>query len=279
MQAEGDESSSKLVWSGHTDVGKKRANNEDTFLCLQFNAHEVRYLGKIGDSQTTEWDFVFAVGDGMGGANAGEFASRIAVDRITHLLPKTFQQAASGFHAGFEDLLCKLFQDIHEELESLGKAYSECHGMGTTLSLCWLTPGWVYFAHIGDSRIYYLPANEPDIRQLSHDHTHVGWLVREEKITEREAKIHPLKTSLQKALGAGHNFADPQLGAIAFCPGDRILICSDGVNDGLYDRQLARLIRNPEPHEAELPTAVRLVTAAVDISGSDNTTAIVVEAQ
>ncbi len=277
MQAEGDPAPLKLVWSGHTDPGKKRVNNEDTFLCLQFNANEVRYLGKVGDCETDEWDFVFAVGDGMGGANAGEFASRIAVDKITALLPKTFKQSASGFHTDFEDLLCELFQNIHDELEKLGQAYSECRGMGTTLSLCWLTPGYMYFAHIGDSRIYYLPADSGMLRQITDDHSHVGWLQRQGKISEREAKQHPRRSSLQKALGSGHKFVEPQLGAIELCPDDQFIICSDGVSEGLYDRQLSRLIQDPEEHEAAQQPAVRLVNAAVNISGDDNTTAIVIE--
>ena len=268
----------RLVWSGHTDVGKVRDNNEDTFLCLQFNADEVRFLGKVGECETGEWDFVFAVGDGMGGAMAGEFASRIAVDRITHLFPQSFKQSASGFTTGFEDLMVELFESIHNELLRQGRAYEECRGMGTTLSLCWLTPGWLLFGHIGDSRIYYLPAGGDGIRQLSHDDTHVGWLFRKGEISEREAKNHPRRNSLKKALGAGHRFAEPQVGAVDFMPGDRFLICSDGVSDGLYDRQLARLLRAPGPHEADAEPAVRLVRAAVDIAGRDNATAIVIEA-
>lgn len=268
----------RLAWTGHTDRGKVRGNNEDSFLCLQFDRRELRYLGKIGEDTTAQCDYVFAVGDGMGGAMAGEFASRIAVDRIAHLLPRSFQQSASGFASGFDDLLNELFQGIHEELTSLGQAYEECSGMGTTLSLCWFTPGWMYFGHIGDSRIYFLEAASNIVRQVSHDDTHVGWLFRQGKISEREAKMHPRRTSLQKALGAGHQFVDPQVGAVAFQAGDKFLLCTDGLTDGLYDHQINRLLRDPEPHEADLPPAMRLVRAAVDISGRDNTTAVVIEA-
>lgn len=267
-----------LAWTGHTDRGKVRGNNEDSFLCLEFDRHELRYLGKVGEASTYENDFVFAVGDGMGGAMAGEFASRIAVDRIAHLLPRSFHHSASGFASGFEDLLEELFLSIHQELTNLGRAYEECRGMGTTLSLCWFSPGRMYFGHVGDSRIYYLPAQAEGVQQISHDDTHVGWLFRQGKISEREAKMHPGKSSLQKALGAGHQFVNPQVGTVAFQPGDCFLLCTDGVTDGLYDHQLARLLRDPEPHEASMPPAIRLVNAAVDISGRDNATAVVVEA-
>src|ERR1700760_1846092 len=85
-----------LRWSGQTDRGKVRKNNEDSFLGLQFDAQEVHFLGKLGDATNEHADFVFAVSDGMGGAMAGEFASRITVDKITHLLPRAYKQAALG---------------------------------------------------------------------------------------------------------------------------------------------------------------------------------------
>ena len=177
----------ELRWSGHTDRGRIRPNNEDAFLCLQFDAQEVRYLGKIGNAYTHNVDFLFAVSDGMGGAKAGEFASRIAVDKITRLLPKSFKQSAAGLSTGFEDILTELYHEIHRSLLYLGASDPDCAGMGATLSLCWFTPGWMYFAHIGDSRIYYLPAGEDSVRQLTHDDTHVGWLLRNRQITEWQA--------------------------------------------------------------------------------------------
>ena len=110
--------------------------------------------------------------------------------------------------------------------------------METTMSLCWFTPGWMYFGHIGDSRIYHLPAREAGIKQLSEDDTHVGWLFRNGQINEREARAHPRRNVLQNALGGGNQFVDPQVGAVACERGDIFLLCTDGLVDGLYDRQL-----------------------------------------
>ena len=266
----------RLQWSGMTDVGKVRKNNEDTFLGLQFDAQEVRYLGKLGEASTANADFVFAVSDGMGGAMAGEFASRITVEKITRLLPRAFKQSAVGLNAGVEDVLEELFDQIHAALTVLGESYEECAGMGATLSLGWFTPGWMYFAHIGDSRIYYLP-RDGGLRQLTHDDTHVGWLFREGKLSEREARSHPRRTSLQKALGAGHQFVTPQVGAVAYEKGDLFLLCTDGLTDGLFDEQLLQRLRSPDAAEAAQNPAQRLVAASLDRAGRDNTTALVVE--
>lgn len=265
-----------LHWSGTTHRGKIRANNEDTFLALSFDGHEVRYLGKTGESGLDSGDFVFAVSDGMGGARSGEFASRVAIDKITRLLPRAYRLSAAGMNAGFNDVLEELFDAIHEELLRLGRSYVECSGMGATLTLAWLTPQWLYFAHIGDSRLYYLP-REGGIRQLSHDHSYVGWLRREGRINEREAREHPQKSSLQQSLGAGNQFINPQIGAIAHRPGDRFLLCSDGVIDGLWDHRLDDIIRTPSAASVHQPAAFRLIEESLENSGRDNLTAIVIE--
>ncbi len=266
-----------LRWFGLSDRGKVRKNNEDSFLGLRFDAREAHLLGKVGEAPIAMADFAFAVSDGMGGALAGEFASRITTEKITRLLPRAFKQSASGLDAGAEDVLTELFTQIHNSLLHLGASYEECAGMGATLSLGWFTPGWMHFAHIGDSRIYYLPAREGGMKQITHDDTFVGWLFRKGEINEREARTHPRRNVLQKVLGAEHQFIDPQLGAVAFEPGDIFLFCTDGVTDGLFDAQILERLRNPDPAEAALTPAHRLVAASIERSGKDNTTALVVE--
>ncbi len=270
-------SARSLRWSGWTDRGKVRQNNEDAFLGLQFDARDVRHLGKTGEVSLEHEDSVFAVSDGMGGAMAGEFASRIAVEKITRLLPRSYRQTAAGLAAGVDDVLAELFDQIHRALTFLGASYEECAGMGATLSLCWFTPGRMFFAHIGDSRIYYLPAREGSFRQLTQDDTHVGWLLRNGKINEREARNHPRKNVLQKALGAGNQFVAPQVGAVHFEPGDRFLLCTDGVVDAFHDELLLEHLRSPETGASEKSAAQSLVDAAVQTSGRDNATALVVE--
>ena len=207
----------------------------------------------------------------MGGAMAGEFASKIAVEKITRLFPRLFRQSASGISSGFGDVMQEVFAEIHKALLYLGSCYEECAGMGATLSLCWFTPGWMYFGHIGDSRIYLLRA-DGTMKQVSHDDTYVGWMFRNGQINEREAKNHPRRNVLQKALGAGQQIVEPQVGAIGLEPGDRFLLCTDGVTDGLYDERIQEILSL----KGENPSQ-NLVQQAVINSGRDNTTALIID--
>jgi protein phosphatase len=266
--------SSTLRWSGLSDVGRFRKNNEDAFLALTFDARELKYLGKFGEGDLSMGDFLFAVSDGMGGAKSGEFASKIAVEQITKLLPKSFNLSAQRMDAGLTDVVRELYERIHNTMLEMGRFYEECSGMGATLSLCWLMPEWIYFGHIGDSRIYFLPKEGPMI-QVSEDHSYVGWLQRQGKLNEREARMHPQRHALNQALGGGNKTIDPQLGRIGWEAGDRLLICSDGVIDGLWNRKIEELARKTTI-DGGLNT-VEMVREAVAESGRDNTTALIIE--
>lgn len=263
-----------LRWSGLSDVGRFRKNNEDAFLALTFDAQDLRYLGKFGEGRLDFGDYVFAVSDGMGGAQSGEFASKIAVEQITKLLPKSFPLSAQRMEAGLTDVVRELFERIHQNMVKLGRYYEECAGMGATLSLCWIMPEWIYFGHIGDSRIYFLPKNGP-MMQVTHDHSHVGWLHRSGKINERQARTHPQRHVINQVLGGKMTKVDPQIGRINWEPGDRLLLCSDGLVDGLWDRRIEELARQNTP-TGGLNT-VAMVKEAVNDSGRDNTTALIIE--
>jgi protein phosphatase len=263
-----------VAWSGITDVGRFRKNNEDAFLALTVNSEGIRRLGKFGEASIERDDFVFAVSDGMGGANAGEFASRIAVDKIAQSFPDAFRRSARGLTIGFQDVLTDLYDAIHKEVSHMGFCYEELRGMGATLSLCWVRPSWVYFAHIGDSRIYHLPKSG-GIFQVSEDHTHVGWKRRQGQLTEFQARQHPGRNGLQQVIGGKTQSLNPHFGAIGYEAGDRFMICSDGLIEGLWDSGLDRLIRQEGSGKN---AAERLVEEAVRTDGKDNTTAVVFEA-
>ena len=266
------EISNTLTWSGLSDVGRVRQNNEDSFVAMRFDAHEIHRLGKHGDATTGAANFVFAVSDGMGGAKAGEFASNIAVEKITTLLPKSFRKNTAGGDDAVAKVLTKLFREIHGQLVYLGNSYDECHGMEATMSLCWFSPGRVFFGHVGDSRIYHLPAGAAEIKQLTQDDTHVGWLLHHGQITEYEARTHPRRNVLQKSLGGGNQFVDPQVGAVACESGDIFLLCTDGLTEGLFNGHLAEMLQAKDQNIART-----LVETAVKNDGRDNTTALVIQ--
>ena len=114
-------------------------------------------------------------------------------------------------------------------------------------------------------------------KRQTHDHTHVGWLKRKGELNEREARTHPRRNALNQSLGAGHQFVEPHIGAVSHSPGDRFLICSDGLVDGLWDRRIEEIIRSIPSLPGGQSAAQRLVDEAVQASGRDNTTAVVVE--
>jgi serine/threonine protein phosphatase PrpC len=271
-----DSTTLKLKWSAATDIGKYRPNNEDNFVTMAFNTDEFNYLPREGEVHFGDFDFVFAVSDGMGGEKSGEFASRFAIDNITRLLSKRFSltmaQTATGIHSCVDDL----YQGIHRQLTQLGESYDAAKNMGATLSMVWYVQGQFYFGHIGDSRIYYLP-KAGGMRQITEDHTYVGWMRKQGQLNEREARFHPRKNVLSQSLGSGNQFINPQIGELQCERGDRLLICSDGVIDGLWDSGIEELLNSAPTHLAELNAAQRVVRAAVDESGRDNTTAVVLE--
>ncbi len=274
--SENDSHSSSLAWWGLTDVGRFRKNNEDAFLAVTFNAQELRYLGKVGKAEFDGSDYIFAVSDGMGGSNAGEFASKIAVDKIAELLPKSFQLGPLGIDRGCGQILGELVNRIHKSMLEMGAHYEECSGMGATLSLCWFMPGKVYFAHVGDSRIYYLP-REGEMRQLTEDHTHVAGLVRAGRITEFEARTRADRNVLNQSLGGKIRRVEPQIGSVEYEPGDQFVLCTDGVTDGISNRRIHTLIDSPPASLAGLNPAERIIKDAKDESGRDNLTALSIQ--
>jgi PPM family protein phosphatase len=257
-----------LSWTAHTDKGRFRDNNEDSFLAVTFDSTEVRLLGKLGEGDLTTSDYVFAVSDGMGGAKSGEFASRIAVEKITRLLPQSFKAAAMGLDSGRGDILAELFTRVHGQMTYLARCYEECRGMGATLSLCWFSPEHMFFCHIGDSRIYLVPHDGP-MKQLTDDHTFVGYQFREGLLTEMQARTAPGRNRLQKALGGGQQYIEPQVGVVRFEPRDRFLICSDGVVDGLWNRGIEEAVRAGLDGQ-------QIVKLALDEGSRDNVTAMVI---
>ena len=276
-----------IRWSAMTHSGTFRTNNEDRFLAMLIDQRGVRYLGKDGQSNTRDADMLFAVADGMGGERSGELAGKIAIDNITRILPRAYLMSDQHLVESAPVILKGLFEAIHKELVTLGQWDSMCNNMGATLTLAWIHRSTVMFAHIGDTRLYQF-RSVPDaslngqsklqMEQWTEDHTYVGWLRRTGKLNEREARSHPRKNVLSKALGAGNQFAEPQCGSFELKPNEKLVLCTDGITDGLWDRAIGDLVLEPESSMVDLTPAQRLVLTAVAESGKDNATAMVIEA-
>jgi serine/threonine protein phosphatase PrpC len=273
----------ELAWSAMTHPGNFRSNNEDRFLLMIADPKGVRYLGKMGSASSADGDLLFAVADGMGGERSGELAGKIALEQITRMMPGTYLLNDEHLIEASPTILKTLFQSIHKELERLGSFDSACTNMGSTLTLVWIHRSIAMFAHIGDTRLYRIRRSQEDnssgyqLTQISEDHTFVGWLRRTGQINERQARFHPRKNVLSRALGAGHQFVEPHCGTMEIQQGDRLILCSDGVIDGLWDHSLVDLVMYPDSVQSTLPPAQRLVMEAVSESGRDNATAIVIE--
>ncbi|MDA7916395.1 protein phosphatase 2C domain-containing protein, partial [Verrucomicrobia bacterium] len=210
MSAKSTDTESQISWTAKTHAGRIRTNNEDTFLNIMFDHQNLAILGSVGESKRAGMEFIFAVSDGMGGANAGEFASRIATQTVIELISREFHQKRSQSLVQPAELLAIFFQIVHEKTYKTGRYYEECQGMGATLSLCWCSGDTLFIGHIGDSRIYHFPA-AGGMDLLTIDHTRVGRLKREGILNEREARESPYKHQLERAIGTDPGTIIPQI--------------------------------------------------------------------
>lgn len=222
-----------------THVGLVRAHNEDTFW--------------YGDN-------VFVVCDGMGGHQAGEVASQMAVDVI-----RDYRFSQENTATEIEEAIRLANRRICEA----GDAQIEYGGMGTTLTMGVLFDLILTIGHVGDSRAYLV--RDCKIQQLTMDHSVVAELVRNGSITQSEALVHPHRHVITQALGAGSIKVD--VGSFQLQAHDRLLICSDGLTDVVDDAAIAAVVDAHEPQ-----TSVDLlIDRAVNGGGPDNVTVVIVE--
>ena len=228
-------------YAGVTDTGRRRRRNEDAYV--------VRPP-------------LFAVADGMGGAQAGELASRIAVE-------------AMGVEADGreEDQVGSLIQEANRRVFERAGEDSSASGMGTTMTAAIVgEDGLVTIGHVGDSRAYLL--REGRFEQLTEDHSLVAELVRTGKLSEEEAEEHPQRSVITRALGTDPS-VDVDVFTIDSRPGDVFLICSDGLTTMVDDEEIGKTI---DAGRGDLDgTAKALVRKANKSGGEDNITVVVFE--
>lgn len=242
-----------LVQAVRSDVGRVRGNNEDSF----------------GTRWLDDGSLLVVVCDGMGGHEAGEVASRLAVDVVTRLVEEGADTATPN--AVLHEALIAANESILTEGRTGGK-----RGMGTTAVVAWLRGANVWVAHVGDSRLYLL--REGRVVDRSVDHTRVQALLDKGLITASEARDHPEAGMLTRALGHarmanGQAFAPEVYAApLELHEGDAIVLSSDGLHDLVEDAEVAHTVSGLTPEEA----AQRLVDLALERGGHDNVTVAVV---
>lgn len=233
-------SNQRLAWGSRSDVGLIRDHNEDSYLCRPP---------------------LFAVSDGMGGHAAGEVASSIAIHTIAKEAPATADSA----------LLGAAIEAANMDVLTAPETGRGREGMGCTATACIIEDDRMAVAHVGDSRLYLL--HKGALVRVTHDHSFVEELVDAGEITADEARVHPSRSVITRALGS-----DPDMYADHFTigveAGERVILCSDGLSSMITDAEIEDIcVTSASPQVC----ADALVSAALIAGGHDNVTVIVVD--
>ena len=224
-----------------TDTGRRRRRNEDAYVCEPP---------------------LFAIADGMGGAQAGEVASRLAAAALKE----------SGAETGGEERIFDLIQEANRRVYDRSSTDPSTSGMGTTITVALVENGNVAFGHVGDSRAYLIRARQ--MEQITEDHSLVNELMKSGKLSREEAEAHPQRSVITRALGT-----DPDVDVDTFTieaqEGDVFLLCSDGLTDMVGEDEILELV---DANRADIDAALKaLVKAANRSGGEDNITVVAFE--
>jgi protein phosphatase len=244
--AEGVRLRAALPWAALSDPGGARRHNEDAWL-------------------TDASSRVFALADGMGGLNAGELASALAVRTVTDV-------AAACLDAGLpaEQALSQACLDAHSRIKEVALTRADCLGMGTTLVAAAIADARLTIAHVGDSRAYLL--RDGHLERLTIDHSVGQQMLEAGQLSEAQIRRLPARGILTRALGTDAIAPLPQVMTIDWQPDDLLMLCSDGMTDSLVDHAIESLLDQPQ---SDLPSlAAMLVDAALEAGCTDNITVV-----
>ena len=233
-----------------TDVGCQRENNEDSYAYWESeDDREFEGLGRL-----------VIVADGMGGVEGGQFASRIAVDSVQ----KSYTSSPDGDP---QQRLLAAFKFAHEQVQEKARQNPALRGMGTTLTAFALVGHRLFYAHVGDSRLYLLRAGR--LQALTRDHSLVARLVENGVVSARDAESHPQKHVLTAAVGVSDEIQpDYPAQPLNIQASDVLMACSDGLWGQLSEEEMTEALASKAPAEA----CRALVEVAKDHGGPDNIT-------
>jgi protein phosphatase len=224
-----------------TDTGRRRRHNEDAYVCQPP---------------------LFAIADGMGGAQAGEVASRLATAALKE----------AGANGGGEQRIADLIQVANRRVYDRSSSDPNTSGMGTTITVALVEDDQVAFGHVGDSRAYLI--RDAHMEQLTEDHSLVNELLKTGKLSREEAETHPQRSVITRALGTDPD-VDVDTFSVSAETGDLFLLCSDGLTDMVSEKSILDVV---ERNRDDIDAALRaLVKAANRGGGQDNITVVAFE--
>ena len=232
-----------------TDVGMKRKMNQDYVYTSE---------APVGNLPN-----LFIVADGMGGHNAGDFASRFAVECVVSEIEKSREKNPIK-------LIRHAYETANEGIIEEAEKSADKEGMGTTLVVSSVIDDYLYVANVGDSRLYVI---DDDISQITRDHSLVEEMVRAGEIDRNEARVHPLKNKITRAIGGSDDvkvdFFDMKLKE-----GDIILMCTDGLTNMVEDEEIKMIVKSSDDVAS---IAENLINAANKNGGVDNIGVVVIQ--
>lgn len=235
-----------------TDVGRVRDHNEDTF-------------------HVSEDGRLLIVADGMGGHEAGEVASALAVEAVAEFFATKCQQATDSSVESIELLLIEAFTTAHQKVLEAARSREGCRGMGATLILACVHSDRLYTCHVGDVRCYVRTVDR--FEQITQDHSPVGALVQAGELTAEQARVHPRKNEILQAVGLPNGIV-PEVSSRTLGNGDRVLLCSDGLWEALSDEEICSIV---DWDGSMRQRAIQLVDRANEAGGHDNITVVLYE--
>lgn len=234
-----------------TDMGRTREINEDNFAYLDIKGNRILLI----------------VADGMGGHNAGEVASKIAVNSVMDYIKANIKDIINSSEV--IELLKESIQKANSDIYKESINNSGCSGMGTTITAAFIYSGHVCIGHVGDSRAYIF--KDGKLCMITNDHSLVAELLKNGTITEMEAQHHPQKNIITRALGTADDVeVDIELAQID--EGDIILLCTDGLTNMVCDEEIEEYLSDNTDVDA---AASKLVNRANQLGGYDNITVII----
>lgn len=258
-----------VIAFGQSDIGLVRANNEDSFLLADLTRDVLTTTPSALNHVVAEKGSLFIVADGMGGAKAGEVASRMAVELISKELSEQLKNVESLDRQAFVTALKKSIEHANLAIYQESHRNEERRGMGTTLTAAGVYDGAVFFAQVGDSRGYLV--RNGSIVQMTQDQSLVADLVASGALSPEEAKKHPKRNVILQALGVQGD-VDVVFSFDGLKRGDWLILCSDGLSGKLEAEEMRDILEKcSKPQEA----CRQMITMARERGGEDNITAVV----